>query len=47
MTSFKKKLGPISYNACLAITGAIRSTSKEKIYEELTGIGVPSRLTVA
>ena len=25
----------IQYNACLAITGAIRSTSREKFYQEL------------
>ena len=25
----------IQYNACLAITGAIRGTSREKIYQEL------------
>ena len=33
--SFHQKLGSIQYNACLAITGAIRGTSKEKIYQEL------------
>ena len=25
----------VQYNACLAITGAIRDTSKEKLYDEL------------
>ena len=33
--SFHQKLESIQYNACLAITGAIRGTSKEKLYEEL------------
>ena len=26
---------PVQYNACLAITGAIQGTSKEKLYQEL------------
>ena len=34
-TSFHQKLERLQYNACLAITGAIRDTSREKIYEEL------------
>ena len=33
--SFHQKLESIQYNAWLAITGAIRSTSKEIIYREL------------
>ena len=33
--SFQNKIESIQYNACLAITGAIRGTSKEKHYEEL------------
>ena len=33
--SFHAKIESIQYNACLAITGAIRGTSKEKIYQEL------------
>ena len=33
--SFHHKLESIQYNACLAITGAIRGTSKEKIHQEL------------
>ena len=33
--SFHHKLEFIQYNACLAKTGAIRSTSKEKLYQEL------------
>ena len=33
--AFHDKLESIQYNACLAITGAIRGTSKEKIYREL------------
>ena len=32
---FHHKLESIQYNACLAITGAIRGTSKEKLYQEL------------
>ena len=33
--SFHHKLESIEYNACLVITGAIRGTSKEKLYLEL------------
>ena len=33
--SFHQKLESIQYNACLAVTGAIRGTSKEKLYQEL------------
>ena len=33
--SFKEKLESIQYNACLALTEAIRGTPKEKIYQEL------------
>ena len=33
--SFQQKLESIQYNACLAITGAIRGTSKEKLYQEI------------
>ena len=33
--SFHAKMESIQYNAYLAITGAIRGTSKEKIYQEL------------
>ena len=32
---FIKKLEPIQYNATLSITGAIRGTSREKLYQEL------------
>ena len=35
--SFHQKLELLQCNACLAITGAIRGTSKEKLYEE-TGL---------
>ena len=31
---FKEKLESFQYNTCLALTGAIRGTSKEKIYQE-------------
>ena len=33
--AFHQKMKSIQYNAALAITGAIRSTSREKFYEEL------------
>ena len=33
--SFHQKLESIQYNVCLAITGAIRGTSKEKFFQEL------------
>ena len=33
--SFHQKLESIQYNACLAITGAIRGTSKEKLFQEI------------
>ena len=33
--SFHQKLELLQYNACLAITGAIRGPSREKLYEEL------------
>ena len=35
IVSFQKKLETIQYNADLAITGAIRGTSREKVYSEL------------
>ena len=34
-SSFRPKIESVQYNACLAITGAIRGTSKEKLYDEL------------
>ena len=34
-SSFHEKLGSIQYDACLAITGEIRGTSSEKLYQEL------------
>ena len=33
--SFHEKLESIQYNAALAITSAIRGSSKEKLYQEL------------
>ena len=33
---FRQKIECIQYNAVLAITGAIRGTSKEKLFKELT-----------
>ena len=35
-TSFHEKLGFVQYSACLALAGAIRGTSKEKVYQELS-----------
>ena len=32
--SFHQKIESVQYSACLAITGAIRGTSKEKLYDE-------------
>ena len=34
-SSFHKKLESLQYNACLAITEAIKGTSSEKLYQEL------------
>ena len=34
-TSFTQRLESIQYNACLAITGCFRGTSREKLYLEL------------
>ena len=33
--SFQQKMEAIQYNAALAITGAIRGSSREKLYQEL------------
>ena len=33
--SFQQKIETVQYNACLAITVAIRGTSREKLYQEL------------
>ena len=33
--SFHDRLEPIPYNACLAITEAIRGTSREKLYQKI------------
>ena len=41
--SFHQKLDKIQYNAYIAITGAIRGTSKEKIYQELDLESLKSR----
>ena len=43
--SFKGKMESIQYNACLALTGAIRGTLKKKKISR-TGIGVPLRSTL-
>ena len=42
-SAFHDKLESIQYNACLAITGAIRGTSTEKIYQELGFESLKSR----
>ena len=34
--SLHQKIGSLQYNAALAITGAIRKTSREKVYQELS-----------
>ena len=34
-SAFQNKLESIQYNACLAITGAIMGTLREKLYQEL------------
>ena len=34
-SSFQQKIESVQHNACLTITGAIRGTSKEKLYDEL------------
>ena len=33
--NFQNKIEKVQYRACLAITGALQGTSREKIYEEL------------
>ena len=34
--SFQQKMESIQYNAALAITGAIRGSTREKLYQELS-----------
>ena len=34
-SSFHEKLESVQYNLCVALTGAFRGSSKEKIYQEL------------
>ena len=41
--SVRKRLESIQYNTTLAITGAIRGTSKEKLYQELGFESLQSR----
>ena len=43
--SFHDNLESIQYNALLVITGAIRGTSREKLYQEL-GFESPTKLLV-
>ena len=38
---FSDKIETVKYNAALAITGAIRGTSKEKLYQELHFSKIP------
>ena len=33
--TFHQKLESVQYNVCLALSGAIRGSSREKIYQEL------------
>ena len=40
---FHQRLEPIQYNSALSITGAIRGTSKEKLYQELGFESLQSR----
>ena len=35
LQKWNQKIESIQYNACLAITGAIRDSSREKIYQKL------------
>ena len=42
-SAFHDKLESIQYNACLSITGAIRGTSTENIYEEIGSESLKSR----
>ena len=35
LSSLANKIKSVQYNAALAITGAVRGTSKEKLYQEL------------
>ena len=41
---FQNKIESIQYNECLAITGAIRGTSKERLYKELVIVSLYHRL---
>ena len=34
-TSFHQSIKSVQYNAALAITGAVRGTSREKLYQQL------------
>ena len=40
--NFQNKLEKVQYRACLAITGAIQETSRQKHYNEL-GLNSPSK----
>ena len=42
-SAFYEKLESIQYNACLAITGALRPTSTEKLYHKLGLASLKSR----
>ena len=42
-TSFHQNIESIQYNAALAITGAVRGTSREKLYQELGFESLPQR----
>ena len=44
--TFHQKLESIQYNACLALSGAIRGSSKEKLYQELGLESLPPMSTL-
>ena len=43
--SFHDRLESNQYNVCLALTGAIRGTSREKLYQELV-ISIPNTFSI-
>ena len=43
---FHQKLESLQYNACLAITGAMCGSSREKLYQELGFESLQQRLLV-
>jgi len=45
--TYSQKIESIQYNACLAITGCIHETSREKLYSELGVESLPDRLFIS